>query len=128
MVKGDSCPARGGNGGGIVGASPVIVHTIDLYDRFVSDCRQCAQKNRLYFYLSYSGTKRTDQYAFIAMAQDIKFIRLDDDICDRLNRWADETRCRVSDLANDLIRMQLQAGFPTAGSAPKGEESNRPSE
>jgi len=57
------------------------------------------------------------------MAQDIRFIRLDDDICDRLNRHADETNCRVSDLANDLIRLQLRADSPF-GAQPKAQQTN----
>jgi predicted transcriptional regulator len=61
------------------------------------------------------------------MAHDIKFIRLDDDICDRLNRWADATNSRVSDLANVLIRMQLRTGSPSVWpAAPNAGESNLP--
>jgi hypothetical protein len=60
------------------------------------------------------------------MAQDIRFIRLDDDICDRLNRKADETHCRVSDLANDLIRMQLRAAAVPADAWPNAARSGTP--
>ncbi|MCU1238987.1 MAG: hypothetical protein JWP63_6954 [Candidatus Solibacter sp.] len=38
---------------------------------------------------------------------DIRFIRLDDDLCEELNRQADARHRRVSDLANELIRLQL---------------------
>jgi hypothetical protein len=54
------------------------------------------------------------------MAQDIKFIRLDDDISDYLNRQADEHHCRVSELANELIRRQIWG----AGAAPATKQTD----
>ena len=41
------------------------------------------------------------------MGPDIRFIRLDDDICEELNQRAAQQHERVSDLANELIRKQL---------------------
>ena len=43
------------------------------------------------------------------MGPDIRFIRLDDDTCEELNRRAETGNRRVSDLANELIREQLKS-------------------
>ena len=42
---------------------------------------------------------------------DIRFVRLEDDVCDRVNRVAEEAGRTVSDLVNQILREHLrQAG------------------
>jgi predicted transcriptional regulator len=43
---------------------------------------------------------------------EIRFIRLEDDVCDALNRMSKESRRRVSDVANEALREWLQQAQP----------------
>ncbi len=47
---------------------------------------------------------------------DVQFVRLDDDISERVNRLAEQTRRRVSDLVNEILRTYLK----TEGEAESG--------
>jgi len=40
---------------------------------------------------------------------DIRFVRLDDDVCGFLNRLADKRSTTVSDLMNEILRQYLQS-------------------
>ncbi|HZP64050.1 MAG TPA: hypothetical protein VFB28_11590 [Terriglobales bacterium] len=48
---------------------------------------------------------------------EIRFIRLDDDVCEALNRMSKETNRRVSDIANEGLREWL-GEFLSASSEP----------
>ena len=49
----------------------------------------------------------------------IQFVRLELDVCEKLNEMAHEQRRTVSDLVNEMLRRQiaLLEGFPTGETA-----------
>ena len=50
----------------------------------------------------------------------IQYVRLSDDVCEILNRMAQEQRRTVSDVVNEMLRKQLKeipAGSPGGGAA-----------
>ena len=55
----------------------------------------------------------------------IQYVRLDDHVCETLNRLALEQRRTVSDVVNEILREHLAKGadIPPVGSAASGQKA-----